>query len=136
MYFKPLLVSLAVLITALSPLCLHAQTGSDNVVGRWIGVWENSKGGQGRDSLLVTEFPDGRIEGQWGKGYVIAGQRTALDRYTWVCQSGESHYQVTARLIDGGERLLVGYRVNTFRDGRPESYTGRSQLSRAGFRPY
>ena len=130
-FIAPLVV-LAAFIT--SPA--DAQTGADAVMGRWIGVWENSNGSQGQDHLVVREFSEGRIEGVWGKDYHIVGRRIGFDRYQWEAQSGDKYYRANAQLVSGGERLLVQYTVDTVGSSPPQRYEGRSQMTRAGFRPY
>lgn len=112
-----------------------AQPGA-TINGSWVGFWENSNGSRDRDNLDVQESPDGRIVGVWGKGYQIAGQRTAYDRYYWEAESGSSLYRANARLVEGGQRLIVNYTVETWKRGRPQRYEGRSDLTRAGWLPY
>ena len=127
-------IATLVLLAAFTSTSATAQPPADDVVGRWIGVWQNSNGSEGQDHLVVREFSDGRIEGVWGKDYHIVGRRIGFDRYAWEAQSGNKYYRANAQLVSGGERLVVQYTVDTIGNGR--RHEGRSQMTRAGFRPY
>jgi hypothetical protein len=44
--------------------------------GRWTGVWENSLGERGDDSLELEEDSDGNLNGLWTGDVRVSGRRT------------------------------------------------------------
>ena len=90
--------------------------------GRWTGTFENSRGGQGNETLNVTENA-GKLGGDWS-GVSVTGERLGDAMFFLEGQSGKRQYRVIGHVTN--QRLVLDYSATSGND----RYVGRSMLSR------
>ena len=77
-------------------LAAQLASAADGFAGRWIGTYANSTGETGRDSLVVTEGPNGELRAVWTGNINLAGRRTNATSAQLSGRTAKRSYQITA----------------------------------------
>lgn len=98
-----------------------------SVTGTWIGTWSNAVGESGRDSLDLTEEPDGRLTGTWTGSIPVTGRRLGANELQLTGRTSTRAYTVAVTV--SGDSMTLKY-VST-RLNAAGRYEGTSTLTRA-----
>jgi hypothetical protein len=115
----------ALVILALAWIAL-AQ-GSDPLGGQWVGVWSNSLGESGNESLVLSEDANGNLKGVWGDEMPVVGRRVGSKSFALTGETATRFYNITGVVKGDQINLVFGIKQ---RD-KDFKYTGNAQLTRS-----
>jgi len=95
--------------------------------GNWVGIWENSTGQKGKDSLELTQDAEGNLSGTWSGDVKVSGKPIDEGNARLVGRNAMRSYEFTATRENGTVHLkYVATRLDS-----GGSYEGKSTLTPA-----
>jgi len=92
-----------------------------------VGIWENSTGQKGKDSLELTEDAEGNLSGTWSGDVKVSGKRIDAGNARLTGSTATRSYQFTATRENGTVSLkYVAKRLDSW-----GTYEGKSTLTAA-----
>jgi hypothetical protein len=121
-----LLVSQASMGKNPHPLGQNPQPHPYGISGTWTGAGINSDGEySSAGELVVTERPDGQLEGEWGAPRLLTierGERVTPDLFQWSSLYKDGTYQ--ARCVRKGKSLVIDWTYTFSEAGQTKGNTG------------